>query len=185
MKLNNKAFTLVEVLIGVILSVMLIIGLMNLFGSGLKGSAKTLNLQDNMEAANILMAQIEHDLMKATDIYSPEWNKESEGSAQWVSVSDSSIGIVQYTYDYVSGSKEGVHRKVSGNNIDLDHYLAKNHLIDLKFKHFAVDAYKDQNNEIIPERHGIWVELTVYSAKDKDDKDAFTLKRLIAVKKPI
>ena len=185
MTIKNKAFTLVEVLICVVLSVILIIGLLNIFGSGLKGSAKTLNIQDNMEAAIILMAQIEQDLMNATEINTPEWNKKSEGSAQWVSVSDSSIGSIQYTYDYVSGSKNGVNRKVVGNNVNLNHYLAKNHLIDLKFTHFAIDAYKDKNNEIIAERHGMWVELTVYSPKEKDDKDAFTLKRLITIKKPI
>ena len=185
MKFNNKAFTLIEVLVCVILSVILIIGLINFFSSGLKGSAKTLNMQDNMEAANILMAQIEHDFLNATEIKIPEWNKVSNGSAQWISVSDSSIGSVQYTYDYVSGSKDGVHRKVFGNKINLDHYIAKNHLIDLKFTHYAVDVNKNQNNEITSERHGIWVELTVYSSKDKDDKDAFTLKKLISVKKPI
>ena len=183
--LKNKAFTLVEVLICVVLSVILIIGLINIFGSGLKGSAKTLNLQDNMETANILMAQIEHDLTNATEINIPEWNKESKGSAQWVCVSDSSIGTTEYTYDYVSGSKDGVHRKVKGNKVNLDHYIARNHHIELKFSHFAIDAYKDQNNEILAEKHGMWVELTVCSPKDKDDKDSFTLKRLITIKKPI
>ena len=184
MILKKKAVTLIEILICVVLSALLIIGLMNLFSSGLKGSTKTLALQDNMETANILMAQIEYDLLKATEITVPEWTKGSEGSAQWISDSKSSIGSVQYTYDYVSGSKDGVHRKVHGNNIDLDNYFAKNHLIDLKFTHFAVDTDKDQNNDIISEKHGIWVELTVYS-KEKEDKDAFTIKRLIAVKKPI
>ena len=185
MKLRKKAFTLIEVLICVILSALLIIGLMNIFGSGLKGSAKTLNLQDNMETANILMAQIEHDLMNATEITVPEWNKGSVGLAQWVSESDSSSGSTQYYYNYVSGSKEGVQRKVLGNNVNLNHYLAKNHLIDLRFTHYAIDAYKDENNEFISEKHGMWVELTVYSPKDKNDKDAFTIKRLISVKKPI
>lgn len=184
MKFNNKAFTLIEVLICVILSVILIMGLINIFGSGLKGSAKTLSMQDNMETANIIMAQIEHDLLNATEIKIPEWNKESNGSAQWISISDSSIGSVQYTYDYVAGSKDGVHRKVLGNKVNFDHYMGKNHLIELKFTHYAVDVNKNKDNEITSERHGIWVELTVYS-KDKNDKDAFTLKRLISVKKPI
>ena len=182
MKYKNKAVTLIEVLICVVLSVILLIGLMNLFGSGLKGSAKTLSLQDNMETANILMAQIEYDLTKATNIDIPDWNEESQGSAHWVSDSKSSIGSIEYTYDYVAGSKDGVHRKVLGNNVNIDNYFAKNHLIDLKFKHYATDITKDQNNDIIDERHGIWVELTVYS-KEKDDKDAFTIKRLIAIKK--
>ena len=181
MKYRNKAVTLIEVLICVVLSVILLIGIMNLFGSGLKGSAKTLNLQDNMETANILMAQIEYDLSKATNIIIPDWNEESQGSAQWVSDSKSSVGSVQYTYDYVSGSKDGVHRKVLGNNINIDNYLAKNHLIDLKFKHFALDINKNQNNDIIKEKHAVWVELTVYS-KEKDDKDTFTIKRLISIK---
>ena len=184
MKSKNKAFTLVEVLVCVVLSVIIIISLMNLFGSGLKGSAKSLSMQDNMEAANILMAQIEFDLLKATEINIPEWNKGSVGSAQWVSNSESSTGSVLYSYDYVAGSKEGVHRKVSGDKVNIDQYLARNHFIDLKFTHFALDINKNQDNEIISERHGIWVEITV-SSKDKDDKEAFTLKRLISVKKPI
>ena len=181
MKYRNKAVTLIEVLICVVLSVILIIGLMNLFGSGLKGSAKTLNLQDNMETANILMAQIEYDLAKATKITVPDWNEGSQGSAQWVCDSKSSVGSIQYTYDYVSGSKDGVHRKILGNNVNIENYFAKNHLIELNFKHFALDINKDQNNDIINEKHGMWVELTVYS-KEKDDNDAFTIKRLIALK---
>ncbi len=111
----------------------------------------------------------------------PDWNEESQGSAQWVCDSKSSIGNIQYTYDYVSGSKDGVHRKVLENNINIDNYFAKNHLVELSFKHFAVDINKDQNNEIVSGKHGMWVELTVYS-KEKDEKDSFTIKRLISVK---
>ncbi len=184
MKQKRNAFTLVEILIGVVISVVLLAGILNLFYSGLKGSAKTLTLQDNMETANLLMAQIEHDLSQATDIVIPDGNQENVGSAQWV-YDSKGIGCVQYTYDYVIGSRDGVYRKVKGNNIDVDNIIGRGHLIDLKFRHFAVDADKDQKGNLITEKHGMWVELTVYSKDDKNEKDSFTIKRLIAIKKPI
>lgn len=184
MNINKKAVTLVEVLICVALSVVILIGILNLFGSALKGSAKTLTMQDNIETANILISQIEHDLLNATEIIVPDWNEESIGLALWIYDSKNTDGSIGYAYDYVANSKDGVHRKTTKNNISQDYYFAKGHLVDLKFKHFAVDTYKDQNNEIIEEKHGMWVELTVYS-KEKNEKDSFTIKRLIPIKKPI
>ena len=181
---QKNAFTLVEILIGVVISVVLLAGVLNLFYSGLKGSAKTLTLQENIETANLIMAQIEHDLSQATEIIIPDCNQENVGSAQWV-YDSKSIGSVQYTYDYVMGSKDGVHRKVTGNNIDVENSIGRNHLVDLRFRHFAVDADKDQKGNLITEKHGMWVELTVYSKDDKNEKDSFTMKRLIAIKKPI
>ena len=181
---RDKAVTLAEILVVIALSVLLFIGLMNLFGSGLKGSAKALTIQDNMEAANILMSQIELDLLRATDILDPGNNQESNCSARWIHDSKSEGGSIQYIYDYQSGSQEGVLRKVTGSNVNIENRFAKNHLIDLKFKHFAIETDRDEKGKLIIEQHGMWIELTVYS-KDKNDKDSFTLKRLVPIKQPI
>ena len=188
MIINKKAVTLVEILIGVILSSILIIGVLNLFTSGIKESAKSLTHQDNMEAANILMTQIEYDLLRATRILNPSWNNEDVG-ASWIFDSKSSeLGEITFTYDYAD-PKVGVHRHVEGRTTNIDNYFAKGHFVDLKFKHFAVDAGKGEKDDFIIEKHGMWVDLTVYSKDVKPeeknkDKDAFTMRRLIVVRRP-
>ena len=179
---RKKAITLIEISIGILIFSILLVGILNLFSSGLKGSAKALTHQDNMEAANLLMAQIENDLAKASEIVFPEWNKEAR-NAQWKYKADNTANETIFSYDYTEGDLKGVHRKVSGNNLELENYLAKDHIIDLKFKHFAIDAGKGKDDNFTEERHGIWVDLTVYS-KDKNDKDSFTMKRLISIRKP-
>lgn len=182
---NKKAVTLVEVLICITLSVLLLVGVMNLFGSGLKGSAQVLTLQDNMETANILMSQIELDLLKATEISIPLSNEEDNIASWFFDNKCPVIGKITYNYDYnKNDSKTGVHRNVNEDGIAYDLFFAKNHFIDLKFKHLVIDTDKTSNNDISFENHAMWVELTVYS-KDKTDKDSFTLKRLIPIKKPI
>ena len=179
---NKKAVTLVEISIGIVIFSILLVGILNLFTSGLKGSAKALTHQDNMETANILMAQIENDLSKATEIEFPSWYHESK-NAQWKYQGNRAEEEILYTYDYTEGDLKGVHRKVKGKGIDIENYLAKDHIIDLKFKHFVIEAGKGKDNTFDNERHGIWVDLTVYS-KDKNEKDSFTMRRLISVKKP-
>ena len=58
-----------------------------------------------------------------------------------------------------------------------------------KDKHFAVDAGKGEKEDFIIEKHGMWVDLTVYSkditeANKEKDKEAFTMRRLIVVRRP-
>ena len=187
MNIKKKAVSLIEVLIGVILSSILLVGVMNLLTSGLKDSAKSLTHQDNMETANILMSQIEYDLSRATEIINPDWNDEGNG-ALWVFDSNSvDSGRMIFSYDYADPQK-GVHRHVEGNKI-FDNYFAKGHFVELKFKHFSVDAGKGVKEDFIIEKHGMWVDLTVYSkditeANKEKDKEAFTMRRLIVVRRP-
>ena len=111
MRKNSKAFTLVEVIIGVVLTAVLLIGVMNIFSSGMKGSTKGLAHQANMETASILMAQIEYDLLRAYLIKSPD-NKTKDDAASWVFNQEDSSGkplavVVNYTKN-----AEGIVRNV-------------------------------------------------------------------------
>ena len=178
---KTKAVTLIEVTIAVVLSAIIIVGLMNLFSSGMRGSAKGMAHQANMESASILMAQIEYDLLRATEIKSPTANMKDDG-ASWkffygasgegypvtVNYTKTSDGITRNVFDEISN-------KTIANNV-----FAKNHKVSLSFLHFLVNPSEDE--QVI--KHGVWVELTVDS---KDNKTAsktepFTMKRLIIIR---
>ena len=182
LKYNKKAVTLIEISICIVLSTLLLIGILNLFSSGMKGSAKALTHQDNMEAANILMRQIEYDLSRATEIMSPARNK-TEKEANWV-IKYKEGGqekAITYMYNVESNSTlfppyKGIKRIVDNTGEDSkDSYLAKGHPIKLFFTHFASGTADF-------EKHGMWVELEVGS--QRNDVATITLKRLIAIQKP-
>ena len=177
MKNLKKAITLIEMSIAIVFAFILLAGVLKIFSSGMKGSAKALTHQDNMETANILMSQIEYDLIKATEIQIPACNEKSK-NAQWSFKTKSSLGDISFSYDYVQNSTDGVHRIVNGNDIKEDNYFARGHPINLQFTHIVV--YSDDSNEnTITENHGMWVELDVGS--QKGDVATYTLKRLIVM----
>lgn len=180
MKLNKSAITLVEMSIAVVLAFLLLAGVLKIFSSGMKGSAKALTHQDNMETANILLGQIEYDLQKATKIINPDWNEEGVG-AQWIFDSKSSDEKLVFTYDLVPCSLDGVHRFVKGNNINENNYFAKGHPVKLNFTHIVVSS-GESNDDSLTEKHGMLVEIEVGS--QKGDVATYTLKRLINVRSP-
>ena len=193
MKINHKALSLIEITIGTFLAFILLGSVLKVFSSGIKGSTKNLTHQDNMETANILMSQIELDLLKANEIKTPGWNQE-DNNAQWAMSSSSSLGNITFTYDYVPNSPIGVHRLVKGNNIEENHYYAKDHIVNLNFTHLVINSnntgINDENNNsnnnnnindnLLIEKHAMWVEIEIGSTKG--DVATYTLKRLITLK---
>lgn len=175
MKIRNKAITLIEMSIAIVLAFILLSVVLKIFSSGMKGSVNALTHQDNMEAANILMSQIEYDLIKASKIIKPEWNKK-DNTAQWIFSSKSSLGDI--VFDYAPNSSDGVHRMASGNGINEDNYFARGHPVKIQFTHIVVNS-EDPANNTITENHGMWVELDVGS--QKGDVATYTLKRLIVL----
>ena len=181
-KRNKKAVSLVEVVICIILSTLLLIGILNLLSSGMKGSAKALTHQDNMEAANILMRQIEYDLSKASEIVSPARNK-TEKEANWVFKYKEGDQEKTITYLYNVESNNTLFPPYNGIKRIMDKtgegsrksYLAKGHPIKLTFTHYA-------SGTADYEKHGMWVELEVGS--QRNDVATFSLNKLIAIKKP-
>lgn len=180
MKHNSKAVSLIEVVIAVVLASLIIIGLMNLFSSGMKGSTKGLAHQANMETASILMAQIEYDLLRASKIKSPEGNK-NDDCASWLfsDATTSSEKVTPLTVNYTKDAN-GISRKVidENNKTISNTVFAKNHNFNISFLHLAFNTKIESQK-----KHGMWVELTI-SSKDKktDIAESFTLKRLILLR---
>lgn len=181
-KISKKAVSLIEITICIIISALLLIGILNLLSSGMKGSAKALTHQDNMEAANILMRQIEYDLSRASEIISPARNK-TEKEANWVLkyIEGGQEKTITYMYNTESSSTlfppyNGIKRVVDKTGeSSRKSYLAKGHPIKLTFTHYASGTADF-------EKHGMWVELEVGS--QRNDVATFSLNKLIAVKKP-
>lgn len=176
MKNNRKAVTLIEVSIGIVLSALLLGGVLNLFTSGMKGSAKGLTHQDNMETAYILMTQIEYDLLRATKIESPGWDQKDD-AARWF-FQDSENGVAkEIPVIYSNNGTDGIIRDIDGKKM----YYAKGHPVELRFTHFAVDTGLGKESDLLVEKHGMWVELIVYS---KSKKESFKMNRLIVIRRP-
>ena len=184
---KRKAVTLIEVIIVVGLAAMIIVAVMNLFSSGMKGSAKGLAHQTNMESASIIMSQIEYDLLRATKILNPEATATNNSNkAVWEFNSDvlkpGKTSTVTYfkTFDGF-----GVCREVKTNEGKVNKtVLGKYQKVDLNFRRFIFNTgskkypvYKD----------GMLVEVIVSSSDNKrgGTNEAFTLRRLIVVRAPI
>jgi hypothetical protein len=129
----------------------------------MKNSSKTLTHQDNMEAANILMSQIECDLQRATEIKHPGWN-DTDNVANWV-FQNKNVNIT-YNYDGATGS-EGIRRIVNDNGKTMNTVFSKGHPVKIKFTHYAKPTSIEKGNVKNFEKHGMWVEIEVGS-KNKD-----------------
>ena len=182
---KRKAVTLVEILIGIILTALIISGVMQLFSSGMKDTAKALTHQDNMEAANILMTQIEYDLLRAVEIKEPVWNDTQDGGLWEIQKTeeDNNNSKKTISINYSNNGNNGILRDYGGEK----HVFAKGHAVKLSFTHFAVDTSEGNENDKLVVKHGMWVELTVYSNPgnydEKDDK-TFDMRRLIVIRRP-
>ncbi|MBR4328801.1 MAG: prepilin-type N-terminal cleavage/methylation domain-containing protein [Candidatus Riflebacteria bacterium] len=185
MKKNKKAFTLVEILICILIASLIMVGLMNLFQVGIKGSSKGLAHLENMETAFILMSQIEYDLLRAYNITDPQNGSEDNGAKWdfWYGNSDSNKASVDYSYE-----NNAIARKVTLYNLNGSiggnekTYFCKGYNVDLKFLHLVFEV---GSSDFSKKRHGMWVELTVSSKDNRNggNNEPFTLKRLIIVHK--
>ena len=184
---KRKAVTLIEVIIVVGLASMIIVAVMNLFSSGMKGSAKGLAHQTNMESASIIMAQIEYDLLRATTILQPEASATSNSDkAVWKFNSEVLEPGKTSTVTYSKANEGfGICREVKMNGgKELKTIFGKLQKVNLSFRRFIFNTgskrypvYKD----------GMLVEVTVSSVDNKrgGSSEAFTLRRLIVVRAPI
>ena len=176
---SKKAITLIEVTIAAVISALLIIGIMNVFSSGMRGSAKGLAHQANMETASILMAQIEYDLLRAFLIKSPE-NKTRDDTACWVFNQEDSSGKAFHAVVNYTKTSEGIVRNVineKDNSQVSNTVFARGFDVNLNFLHIKFNISNEKRQR---KRHGMWVELTVTSKENKTGiTESFTLKRLI------
>lgn len=186
MKKSRKAFSLVEITVGVIIAAVLLTVLMKLLTSGMKGSTKGIAHQANVEAASILMSQIEYDLLRASEIESPELNG-SDTEAKWKFYYAGSGSGTPVTVVYEAYAGGGASRKVTMDSKTQETILAKGHDVKLLFTHFMATPAPSKYSKLGAKylrRHAMWVELTVSTKHDKKvgEKETFTLKRLIVVR---
>ena len=182
----RKAVTLLEVSIGIIISALLLAAILHLFSSGMKGSTKGLAHQANMEAATIIMSQIEYDLLKSTEILDPD--KNTKGNiARWKFYYEPAGGV-PVTVKYSANATDGVTRSVDlGNGKKQNTVLGKGHKIELNFIYFqatsAPSEYYDLGKKY-QRKNVMWVEIKVSTKNDKKigENEHIELKRLIVVR---
>ena len=187
MKCKRKAVTLIEIIIAVALSSLIILAVMSLFSSGMKGSAKGLAHQSNMESASIIMSQIESDLLRATTFLKSESGENQDYStATWdfhygASNSDKPSTVTySKTNDGLGACREV---KMPDGKIQKT-ILAKTQKVNLILKHFA---FNTSSTKYPIYKQAMLVEVTV-SSNDNirgGTNEAFTLRRLIVVRTPI
>ena len=184
---SRKAVTLVEISIGAIIFALLMAGIMRVFSSGMKGSTKVLAHQAKMEAASILMSQIEYDLLRSTEILDPDKNTQ-DNTARWNFYYAASGKGTPVTVRYSANPTDGATRFVDlGNGKTQNTVLARGHKVDLKFIYFQATSAPSEYYELgkkYQKKDVMWVEVTVSTKHDKKvgENESITLKRLIVVR---
>ena len=186
MKCKRKAVTLIEIIIAVALSSLIILAVMNLFSSGMKGSAKGLAHQSNMESASIIMSQIESDLLRATTFSKPESGvNNNSDTATWDFYYKASNSDKPSTVTYSKTNDGfGVSREIKLPDGKVQKIiLAKSQKVNLSFNHFT---FNTSSSKYPAYKQAMLVEVTV-SSKDSirgGTNESFTLKRFIVVRTP-
>ena len=185
----RKAVTLVEISIGIVLSAMLLATIMSLFSSGMKGSTKGLAHQANMEAASIIMSQIEYDLLRSIAILEPNNQKKQDNTAQWKLYYDGTSGeLTPITVKYFANASDGVTRSIEFENGKKQNtILGKGHKVELNFIFFQATSAPSKYYELgrkYQRKNAMWVEIRVSTKNDKKigENESIELKRLIVVR---
>lgn len=173
LKYNKKAFTIVEISVGLVVASLILVVIMKLFSTGMTGSQKGLSHLANMEAANILMSQIEYDVTRAHKISDPAIGSKAS-SARWTILSDEAEETT-VIYQIIG---ENVKRSFVEKSSTKDHTYARGLKTEISFERVEfVDKVTKAKKE------GMWINLTIASPKQGVGKlEKFTLKRLIMSK---
>ena len=182
MKLRKKAFTLIEISIGIIISALMLAGIMHVFSSGMKGSTKGMAYQANMETATILMAQIEYDLLRAVNIDYPETSilnsLHKENSAVWqFYVEPEKTATV--TYQSIDNSVVREVKLPDGKTQKT--VFGQGLSTTISFLHFLANSGTAEFDVV---KHAMWVELKVETKDEKKvgKNEPIELNRLIVIR---
>lgn len=175
-KKMKKGLTLIEICIGVVIVSLLMVTVMKLLGTGMSGSQKGLSHLANMEAASILMSQIEYDLMRAYELTDPPVGEKSI-SARWKMLTDETIPDTTATVTY-QNLDEAVKRTLIENGSTLEHTYCSGLKTVISFEKVRFTDPKTGG-----EKQGLWINLSVASPKKiSGETEKFELKRLIMCK---
>lgn len=168
MKQRQRGVTLIEVAIGSFIISLLMAAVMNLFGAGMRGSTKGMAHLTNMEAAAVLMSQIEYDLLRAVKVLDPAPGA-SDKVARWEILTDTGNGTIIYNL-----LDNGIEREFDGTSDDNKHVYCKGLDVKLAFSHVTFAASPGSGNKA-----GMWVEISVATPKKGGSSEEFKMKRLI------
>lgn len=170
---TRQGLSMVEVLLGIlIISVVFAIAL-NLTGSGLRGADKGMSHLVLMQSAAILMAQIEYDLLRASNILDPALGV-TDTAARWELLTDDADGMGTVIYNQVSNGVERHFTTASDN----DRYIyCKGLNVDLDFRHVG---FPDTTNSSV--KRGMLIKIKVLSAEKFGTTEEFKMKRLFICK---
>ena len=164
----NKGITLIEVCVGVLIISILMAAVMNLFGAGMRGSTKGMAHLTNMEAAAVLMSQIEYDLLRAVKLLDPAPGV-SDRVARWEITTNSGTGTIIYNL-----LDNGIERKLDGTSDDQKYVYCKGLDVKLAFRHVTFASSPGSG-----EKAGMWVEVSVATPKKLGSSEEFKMKRMI------
>lgn len=165
-----RGLTIIEIVVGALIISVVMAVLMNVFGAGLRGSSKGMAHLTNMEAAAVLMSQIEYDLLRASVIKDPASNT-SDKVARWDVLTESGSGKGTVIYNQTAG---GIERQFDSDAGNLKHTYCRGLDVAISFRHVVFD---DPTRAV--QKAGMWVELRVASPRKSNTSEEFKMKRLI------
>lgn len=166
----KKGISVVEIVIGLIILSILLIVLMNLMTTGVRGASKGITHLGLMESSSILMAQIEYDLLRAYQI-DPSFI--AGINARWGILTPGGSAII--TYNLLTN---GVERRLDEPSGSQQYVFLKDTKVDISFESFS---FADTPNQT--QRVAILVSLKVSShERAQGNSEEFSLKRLIFCK---
>ncbi|MDD2999812.1 MAG: type II secretion system protein [Candidatus Riflebacteria bacterium] len=169
----SRGITMVEITIGVLIISILMAAVMKMMGAGMRGSTKGMAHLANMEAAAVLMSQIEYDLLRASSIVDPPAGEKAE-VARWDILTNEGSGKSTIIYNLLNN---GIERKLDSGSEKHDYIYCKGLDVKLAFRHVKFD-----DAAATAFRSGMWVELSVASSKKSNNNEEFKMKRLILCK---
>lgn len=165
---QKRGITLVEICVGVVILSLVMGAVMRMFAGGLKGSKQGMAHLTNMQTAAIIIAQIEYDLLRATQINDPAVNL-VETAARWQFVGeDGSTSTVIYNL-LPDGLERQENNSVSGLR---KHTFGKGLNLKLQFRHLEFNVTAEKKI-----KEAMWIDLKV--ASDKDSHEEFNIRRMV------
>lgn len=169
---SNKAsgITLIEMIVGILISSLLIGLAMNFLRFGISNSNKGINKLHDIGVLSILMSQIECDLLRATKIIYPKVGQSVNSTKiEFFSDSHGNKGLITYTV-----SPTGIAREVKTPTKSQRYIFCKGQNVDLSFEKLNLKKVVSALDRTV-----MFVVLTV-SSKDGYVKDkGFRIMRMI------
>ncbi len=169
---RRRAFTLIEVAIGVLVGSIVILAATKLLSGGLRSSTKGSSHLSIIQATSILMTQLDEDLKRAVVIDFPALNAK-DPTARIEILERTSAGVLATsTITYQAGpSGTGIIRRhdPTGGTAG-EHEYCRGFPVVPAFAHVGLPG----------NRIGFWVKLNTSTIKDMDGVENFVLERLLA-----